>query len=288
MDVASAADHLYGLRPEEFTAARDKLAAEAKKEGDAAGSAEIKRLRKPTAAAWLANLTARSASAGIAELLDTGAALQEAQQAMAGADVRRLSQERRRLIAALSTDARRLAAEAGVNVSDTTVQELEATLEAALSDPKAAETLRSGRLTTSLEPSGLGALGLFDVVPLREEQPAGGHTRRPEHPRPAPRRDEPDERAAAAAAAIAKAQEEVEDAESALAAREDATRTARLEREQLAGEVADAEKRLSEVRRALIGAEGRVRETERAEKAAEADLVKCRRRLDELETKPQT
>ncbi|WUJ74969.1 hypothetical protein OG809_17225 [Kribbella soli] len=45
MDVASTALELYGLPPEDFTAARKKLAQQAKDAGDGSDSAAVKALR---------------------------------------------------------------------------------------------------------------------------------------------------------------------------------------------------------------------------------------------------
>lgn len=48
-------DELYRARPEEFTALRASLAAEANKRGDTAAAAALKAARKPTTAAWVVN-----------------------------------------------------------------------------------------------------------------------------------------------------------------------------------------------------------------------------------------
>jgi hypothetical protein len=56
MDRDAAAVELYGLTPDEFTAARNQMAKSAKSSGASAVSTAIMALRKPTLAAWLANL----------------------------------------------------------------------------------------------------------------------------------------------------------------------------------------------------------------------------------------
>src|SRR5690242_12635520 len=56
--VDDALDRLYAARPEDFTAQRTRLAAEAKRSGDAAAAKQISGSRKPTVAAWVANLLA--------------------------------------------------------------------------------------------------------------------------------------------------------------------------------------------------------------------------------------
>ena len=95
------ADELYGLTPAEFIPRRDALAAEARKAGDRALAAEIKKLRRPTTGAWLANVLARQRRDQVAQLLDLGAALRQAQASLATSELRRLSQERHAVLSEL-------------------------------------------------------------------------------------------------------------------------------------------------------------------------------------------
>ena len=60
MDVDAVAVELYGLDPDQFTAARNERAQEARAAGANAASTRIKTLRKPTLAAWLTNLLVRT------------------------------------------------------------------------------------------------------------------------------------------------------------------------------------------------------------------------------------
>ena len=95
MDLDEAADQLYAVAPEDFMARRTALAAEAKESGDKALAKQITGLRRPTRSAWLVNLVARAEPEGLAELRELGTALQQAQQQMAGDELRRLSKQRR-------------------------------------------------------------------------------------------------------------------------------------------------------------------------------------------------
>jgi hypothetical protein len=156
IDLDTVADELYGLAPPEFTSRRDARAAEARKGGDKGLAAEIKKLRRPTTGAWLANLLARERPDQVGQLLDLGTALRQAQATLATDDLRRLSQERHGVLAALSKEAHELAGRHGQAVSDATAKEVEATLEAALADSDAGDALRTGRLTTGLRYFGLG------------------------------------------------------------------------------------------------------------------------------------
>jgi hypothetical protein len=159
MDLETVADELYSLPPSDFTSARDARAAEAKKAADRQLAAAIKSLRRPTVAAWLANQLARTHAEQLEELLQLGPKLRQAQQDLAGADVRALSQDRRRLLSALSGEAQLFADGAQQRVSEATLQELESTLGTGLVDPAAAELLRSGRVVAALTPSDLHDLG---------------------------------------------------------------------------------------------------------------------------------
>lgn len=156
MDFDRVADELYALAPTDFAAARDERAAAARAEGDATLSAAIKKLRKPTVSAWLANLLAHQRAADVDKLLALGASLRDAQSELAGAQLRELSRRRHQIVVALSREAQGLGRAAGVSVADAAVAELEATLEAAIMDPSGGEALSSGRLTAALHYAGTG------------------------------------------------------------------------------------------------------------------------------------
>src|SRR5436190_19205501 len=72
-------DGLYGLPLDEFTRARDELARQVRKEGDAARAAEIKQLRKPSVPAWVVNRLARQRELDMQRLLKAGEQLAGAQ-----------------------------------------------------------------------------------------------------------------------------------------------------------------------------------------------------------------
>ena len=146
MNLEQVADELYALAPAAFTAARDEQAGPSRAAGDACVAGEIKKLRLPTASAWLVNLLAREDSGQVDDLLELGQSLREAQQALDGDRLRELSAERRRLVAALTQEVQRLAAEAGQAVSAQVEREVQDTLEAALAEEGMADAVLSGRL----------------------------------------------------------------------------------------------------------------------------------------------
>lgn len=159
MDVAEVADELYGLPPEEFTAARNERAKTYRSGGDRKLGAQIAALRKPSTAAWVVNQLARHRRAELDQLIELGATMREAHLDLKAERLRALSDQRHRVIAALAGAGRALAAEQGHAVSETVVKELEQTLEAALADPDAAQAVGSGHLLTALSYAGLGGGG---------------------------------------------------------------------------------------------------------------------------------
>jgi hypothetical protein len=184
VSVAEAMAELYALPLAEFRAARDQLAAAARIAGHRQVAADIKKLARPTASAWLVNHLVRDAARQMDELFDLGKAMREAQRTLAGDQLRQLSQRRREVMDGLIAEVQRLAVRHAVPASAQVLREVHATLEAALAVPDAAQAVRSGRLTKPLSYSGLGS------VDMRAARAA----RAPE-PEPEPERNGRDERA---------------------------------------------------------------------------------------------
>lgn len=156
MDLDSVASDLYGLRLADFTAARDARAAEARRAGDVQLGAAVKKLRRPSAAAWLANMLTRQRPAAVDDLLRIGLRLREAQQRFAGPELKELARQGHQIVAELVVDAERLATSGRSGPSRLALRQLQETLDAALVDPGAAEALRGGRLIVALSYAGLG------------------------------------------------------------------------------------------------------------------------------------
>lgn len=95
MNLADVAHELYGLPPEEFTDGRNTRAKEITATGDRELGAEVRKLPKPTVAAWLANMLIRTRSSRIMELIALGPQLQDAQSQGARAEMRRVLDRRR-------------------------------------------------------------------------------------------------------------------------------------------------------------------------------------------------
>lgn len=158
--LSQVADELYGLVPAQFTAARDEHARQARAAGERDIAAEIKKLPRPTAGAWLVNQLVRYAATQMDQLFQIGQSLQDAQRELDGERMRELSADRRQVMAALVPEAARLAAAAGLPASAAVLGEVRSTLEAALADPAAGEAVRSGRLARALTYAGLGEVDL--------------------------------------------------------------------------------------------------------------------------------
>ena len=155
--LTAAADELYGLVPEEFTAARNARAKTAKAD-DRELAQRIGELRKPSPAAWIVNRLVRDEPDGIDELLDLGHDLREAQAAGDGRALTGIGAERRKLVSGLLQQATRMADAAGRPPSRAVLDEVEQSLIAATVDEHAGEALATGRLVR-----GIQAVGFEDV-----------------------------------------------------------------------------------------------------------------------------
>jgi hypothetical protein len=150
VDLDEVADELYGLRPEEFTAARDDRARQARAAGQRDLAGQIRGLRRPTLAAWASNLLVREQQEDVAPLLRLGEQLRDAHRDLDGQELRALSHRQHQLVAALARQAGRLASDAGQPLGPQAQQEVAQTLQAVLSDPGAAREWAGGRLAKPL------------------------------------------------------------------------------------------------------------------------------------------
>jgi hypothetical protein len=268
VDLDTAADELYGVSPDDFIERRQQLVAEAKQARDRELATQIGKLRRPTRSAWLVNLLARGEPDNISALFELGAALQEAQQRMAGDELRQLSAERRKTVDAMARRAVELGRQQDYDAPDGALQEVGQTLQTALGDPEIADLVRAGRLTSAVTYGGgfgttdlASALGasLPSKTPSRPEKAA-------EAPSPAPKRDAKQRREAEKAATEARerATEAHQTAESAEEEAEAATQRA----DDLADQVESLRTQL--------------RQTEAAEREARDQARAARKQYQEL------
>lgn len=234
-------DELYALPPEEFTAARDEAAKEAKKAGDAERAKELKALRKPSVSAWLLNLLAARETELLEQLLALGPALAEAQAAGQGDELRELGAQRRALVEAVTASAVSLVDR---DVTATVRQEVSTTLDAALADAQAAGAVRSGRLVRPLSYAGFGGVDLDGAVAVPCPEPAHKRAKKPAK----------DKGVAAAEAEALEAAGRLDDAVRAC--------------ERLEQERADAEQQAAQAEQAVRDAKRALTDAERREKSA--------------------
>ncbi|MGN9807923.1 hypothetical protein ACTMSW_01010 [Micromonospora sp. BQ11] len=279
---------LYRTPPDRFVAARDGAVADARRAGDPKAAREIARLRRPTVAAWLVNLLALERPELVADLVQLAEALRTAQRELSGPRLRELSAQRRAVVGALVAEVRKLAreTEGAPSAGKLPLAEVEATLNAALSDTEVAEQVRTGRLLRAASHSGFGEVprphlrlvtgGADEVVPA---QPA------PRRPDRAELRAEQAERAARAERArrrqalekeLARARTDQERAEADLAGATAAEHDGAAALDAVEAELAELERR-----RAV--AEQELSRARLARRAAERTVTAARRRAGEVE-----
>ena len=164
-ELVAVADRLYAVPAEAFTEQRNQAAKEA---GDKELTAAIKKLKKPSVAAWAVNLLVRRESDQIDSVLELAESLRAAAEALDGVELRALTRQRRQLTTALAGSARALARDAGVRLTGPVVDQVEGVLNAAMLDPVAAKAVRTGRVLTAFTSTGLGDLEVEGVVAVPE------------------------------------------------------------------------------------------------------------------------
>jgi hypothetical protein len=284
--LRAATDELYSADPDAFMTRRGELAAVAKKSGDTATAKRIAALRKPTRSAYAVNALARSDPDGLAELVDLGERLREAERTVDPRQIRELTKQRRRLV----NDLTRRAFEAvGDNSPSSAVRdEVVSTLTAALAEESIAEQVADGTLVKPARWEGFGSVGSpeltlvpsgadpGDTRPKKEPAARQAAAQRPAAParskedRAEARRKAEEQEAERKArekvaaeeaqrARLAEARQAVDDAEEAylLAADEEQSRVDRLR--ELEEQVAEARKAVDEARVQLRRAEIRQR-----------------------------
>lgn len=149
--MAISPEDLYALPLDEFTAARNALAADLKKQGEADAAASVKGLKKPSITAWAVNQVVRSHGADIEKLLEAGEELTSAQDAlMSGSDpaaLRDATRRRREVVVTLTKHAAGALAEAGTAASRTHIDRITTTFLNASVDEEGRRRLASGTLT---------------------------------------------------------------------------------------------------------------------------------------------
>ncbi|MDV3133431.1 hypothetical protein [Mycobacterium sp. 29Ha] len=255
-------DALYAAKLQDFTALRAKLAADAKKRGDAEAAKQIAAARKPTTAAHVVNVLVLNDPAVRGRLTGLGERLRAAHAGMDGTVIRELTAEQRRLIDEL---ARAAFETSELNATAALRDDVTATLQASIADPEVAARL--GRLTKAEQWSGFGEFGDTAMVfkPTRKKEskaePAPPAAKKGDDKGAEERRRRQQARAELAAAERAKAE-----ADDALNELQSDLATARLRRD-------DARRRLQDAESALTAAEDAYQQAKQASRDA-ANVVK--------------
>ena len=298
MDLPTVLEELYAGPPAEFTATRDARARRARAEGDRDLAARVAGLRRPTVPAWAVNLLVREHREEVERLLELGAAVREATAALAGPELRELSVQQHRVLAALRARAARLTRAAGVRLSPEAGEKVVQTLRAGMTGPAAADAVRSGLLVRPLE-----AVGLTDVeadVEGATALDAPARSAAPTPAGPAPRVVPPDElkarREEKAAREARRRELELRELREAVAAAREELAEAREEAGASAGDLTSARRRgddlvrrqedlraqLDTVTEQLEAAAGTLRAAERTARAAEERVARAERELERL------
>ncbi len=162
-------DALFQLPLEEFTRARNELAARLKKSGRADDAERVKALPKAPATAWAVNQVFWRHPKDLEKLLVLGEKVRKAQGGGPG-DLRELLDERRRMTSELTTRAEAILREAGHGVTPDATRRMGVTFESLSSWGRSNGAPQPGRLIADLEP--LGFDGLAALMDGRKLEPA--------------------------------------------------------------------------------------------------------------------
>jgi hypothetical protein len=180
-------DDLYGLPLERFTEERNALAKKLRQDGNSDEAAAVSKLKKPTVAAWAVNQLVRTQRRDVRALFDAGNALHKAQADViarrgSAGELRQAVERQRAAVTKLVEKARGLLTSEGHELTQTTLDRVSETLDAAALDEDARSRVREGRLERELRHVGLGAAG-SGAAPgrsrsrAREAEPQAGRAR---------------------------------------------------------------------------------------------------------------
>ena len=155
-------DALYREHPDGFVAARNQLAKELRADGDRDEADRIRKLRRPSVAAWLINRTALSSTKVLQEFVQASERLSAAQgRALEGADdavseFRAAAAEEREANAAVVETASALARDSGHAVNQRVLDLVAETLRAVAGDADLRDRVMRGRLEREQSATTLG------------------------------------------------------------------------------------------------------------------------------------
>lgn len=280
-DVEAVLDELYVTPPAEFVARRGEMAAAAKTAGRGEDARLIRAARRPTLAAWAANLLLRSQPEESRRLLELGPALREAYQALDATGIKEMAEQRRRMVSALSRQAAQLARQAGHPLSATVQQDVESTLRAVLADPEAADGWAGGRLEGALTPPSDFPTGTVPAAgaPRKPTTSTAPPPSAPAHSKDelAERRRQRKEQLDQARRAAEEAAQRLHDKRAEQADADNALQRARDRHDQAQQQMSAAEQHLRQAREELQRAEHEQREAEERSRTTADALARAER-----------
>lgn len=274
-DLRAIVRELHAVPPAAFVAERAARAAQA---DDKVLSAQIKALRKPSAAAWAVNALARDRPDLVEEIIELGEQLRDAQSDTDGSRTRLLDRARRDLVAEAIAHAKELTLASGATLSASAATGVEDTLRAAMTDPDAGAAVQDGLLVTAISANPFEPVDLTEALALPTEgsRPRTRRTR-PSGPTPLERK-----RREAAEAKVARARSRAKAATTELEERA-AERQERLdELDELRGQAKAIMRGISRAEKAAQRADDAAAEAEQAEHAARQVLAEAEADLDRL------
>jgi len=154
-------DQLYRKHPDDFVAARHQLATDLRAAANRDEADAVRKLRRPSVAAWLLNRTALEAPRDLQRFDEASRQLQAAQSAALegrdrGAGLREAAARERDASRALVDAAEKIAREAGHPPSARALELVRETLRAAAADPELRERITRGRLEREQSAATLG------------------------------------------------------------------------------------------------------------------------------------
>jgi hypothetical protein len=168
-------DNLFQLPVNDFTRARNALAAKLKKDGASEKAEQVQGLTKPPISAWIANQLYWRERKAFDRLLGAGEQFRTAQAAqLAGnsVDMRAPLAARRNAVMELAEHGSAMLRDAGHASSRDTMRRITMTLEALATYGESRGTPEPGRLTADVDPPGFEALAA--LVPQSSDRPLPG------------------------------------------------------------------------------------------------------------------
>ncbi|MPZ54352.1 MAG: hypothetical protein GEU79_16775 [Acidimicrobiia bacterium] len=164
-DIEKQIAGLYAEPLDQFTAARNDLAAQVKKDGDKEAAERVKALKKPSVSVWVVNQLVRTRELDLKRLLQAGERVEKAQKAMLAGKKAKFEDARNDQRVAVRA-MRSAATEILPNISASVLERVARSLEAA-SSAEGRDQLKDGLLTQDLEPPGFEILAGLGAAPSK-------------------------------------------------------------------------------------------------------------------------